>query len=217
MNSASEWRHSEFVRVLTCELCTQATDSRLLRDNGENVPQPGYIGSQYESSGVLLVAQNPGIPKKLSGQDLHYTAALRALRDEPTVQRYQELSAVLKAFIPLWPVQNHYFPLAESGLTLEDIAYCNIVRCRTNGDGKPRALLTRQCLDEHFTRWLNILNPEVVIFIGKWAWQQGKNDVGAKGIPCGFMNRRRNLSAAERKKNRAEIVALVREVVANKR
>ncbi|RPJ48309.1 MAG: hypothetical protein EHM16_03080 [Betaproteobacteria bacterium] len=210
MNPSAEWRHIEFARVISCKLCTKATDSNPLRDDGENVPQPGYIGSKYRNVRVLLVGQNPGTPKSLSAQDLPYTAALRALRDEPTTQRYKELRTVLRTFIPQWPVQNNHFPLIESGLTLDDIAYCNIVRCRTTGDGTPRELLSKQCLNEHFVRWLNLLNPKVVVFIGKWAWRQGSSAVGAKGIPCAFINRQRSLSTTERVENRAQVVALVR-------
>ena len=210
MNPPVEWRHTEFARVISCARCTQATDSKLLRDDGENVPQPGYIGPQYRKARVLLVGQNPGTPKSLAVQDLPYTSALRALRDEPTIQRYKDLSTVLRAFIPQWHVQNNYFPLAESGLSLEDIAYCNVVRCRTSGDGTPGELLTKQCLNEHFVRWLNLLNPKVVVFIGKWAWRQGGSAVGAKGIPCAFMNRQRSLSTDARIENRAQVVALVR-------
>lgn len=210
MNPPIEWRPTEFARIISCTLCTQATDSKLLRDRAENVPQPGYIGSRYRKARVLLVGQNPGTPKSLSAQDIPYTAALRALRDEPTTQRYKELNAVLRAFIPQWPVQNNYFPLEESGLALEDIAYCNIVRCRTTGDGTPGDSLTKQCHNEHFVRWLNLLNPKVVVFIGKWAWHQGRGVVDAKGVPCAFMNRQRSLSTDERVKNRAQVVALVK-------
>lgn len=211
MNAPVEWRHSEFARVISCTLCTQATDKKLLRDDGENVPQPGYIGPQDRKARVLLVGQNPGTPKSLAIQDLPYTAALRTLRDEPTPQRYKELGTVLRAFIPQWHVHGNYFPLVESGLSLEDIAYCNIVRCRTSGDGTPGELLTKQCLNEHFVRWLNLLTPKVVVFIGKWAWRQGNSSVGAKGIPSAFMNRQRSLSPTARAENLAQVVALVRQ------
>ena len=128
-------------------------------------------------------------PNSLAVPDRPYTVALRALRDEPTPQRHKELNAVLRGFIPQWHVHGNYFPLADSGLTLEDIAYCNIVRCRTSYDNKPGKLLTSQCIDEHFVRWLDLLHPKVIVFVGKWAWRQGKSAVDTKGIPCAFMNR----------------------------
>lgn len=212
-----EWRHIEFARIISCDRCTSATDPNLLRDGGENVPQPGYIGPRYRTSRVLLVGQNPAvdqnpaIPKSLTESDRIYTAALRILRDDPTVQRYKELSAVLRTFIPKWPIHGNYFPLEESGLSLEDIGYFNIVRCRTSSNATPNDSLATKCVDAHFIRWLELLAPKVVVFVGKWAWKQGRSAVISKGIPCAFVNRQRSLSQAERMANRAEVAELVRQ------
>ena len=217
MSAPVEWRRLEFARIISCDRCTSATDPNLLRDNGENVPQPGYIGPRYRKSRVLLVGQNPAvdlspaIPKSLTESDRIYTAALRILRDEPTVQRYKELSAVLRTFIPKWPIHGNYFPLDESGLSLEDIGYFNIVRCRTSSNAAPNDCLATKCIGAHFVRWLELLAPKVVVFVGKWAWRKGSSAVSAKGIPCAFMNRQRSLSCTERAENRAQVVALVRQ------
>ena len=205
-----EW-HTEFARIISCAKCTRTTCRHILRDNEENIPQPGYIGARYLESRVLLVGQNPGTPKSREVQDRPYTAALRLLRDEPTPQRYAELSSVLGNFIPQWPVTNNYFPLSDCGLTLEDISYCNVIRCRTVSDKKPNQLLAQECINEYFAHWLRLLAPNVVIFIGKWAWEQGHSAVAQAGIPCSYMNRQRSLSSDERTANRAEVATLVRE------
>lgn len=201
--------HHEFAKVIACERCSLETCANLLRDQGENVAQPGYIGSNYSKSRVLLVGQNPGTPKSREVLDRPYTAALRALRDEPSHQTYSELCRVLRNFIPHWPVTNNYFPLSESGLTLDEIAYCNIIRCRTESDKKPNRKLAQACIEEHFEHWLNFLQPAVVIFIGKWASEYGQIAVRSRGIPFAHMNRQRNLSSSERFANRSEVVALV--------
>jgi hypothetical protein len=209
MLSPTSW-YVEFARVIACTRCTSSTDRNLLRDSAENVPQPGYIGANYEKSRVLLVGQNPGTPKTLTAQDLPYTVALRSLRDEPSAERYEKLSAVLEHFIPQWPVHGNYFPLNESGLTLSDIAYCNVVRCRTAADRAPGKYLTDTCLTQHFNRWLRLLQPRVVIFIGKWAWERGATQVVASGVPCAFINRQRSLSSDDRTANREAVAKLVR-------
>ena len=209
MNAPIAW-HTEFARVVACTKCTTATDRNLLRDVAENVPQPGYVGAGYLKARVLLVGQNPGTPKAREAKDRPYTAALRVLRDEPTQERYSELAIVLRKFIPQWPVTTNYFPLAECKLSLEDIAYCNVIRCRTANDERPTQYLAGQCVGEHFVRWLGHLAPNVVVFIGKWAWEQGRGSVASLGIPCSYMNRQRSLSAADRSANRAEVTALVR-------
>lgn len=201
---------AEFARVISCTACSRSTDRNILRDADENIAQPGYIGRNYWNHRVALVGQNPGTPKTLERQDRRYTSVLRGLRDTPSDVSYQELHKVLQDFIPQWPVHGNYFPLAESGLSLQDIAYFNVVRCRTRGDAKPGVNTVNSCLDNHFGRWLDSLAPRVVVFIGKWAADHASDEVGRRGIPFGFMNRQRSLSSLERDQNRRAVVQLVR-------
>lgn len=202
----------EFADVIACTRCSSASDRALLRDHHENVPQPGFIGDNYWKRRVLLVGQNPGTPKSRLSADMPHTAALRALRDRPSANTYQDLRSVLRAFIPQWPVHGNYFPLAESGLTLDDIAYCNVVRCRTSADGRPSDLTALTCTQHHFARWVSLLEPRVVVFIGKWAFERGRNIVERYGIPCDFMNRQRSLSSVARDENRQRVASLVRQL-----
>lgn len=201
---------AEFARVLSCATCSRATDSHILRDADENVPQPGYVGKNYAKRRVALVGQNPGTPKTLEQQDRPYTAALRSLRDTPNEEHYQQLHTVLQAFIPQWPVHGNYFPLAECGLSLQDIAYFNVVRCRTSGDAKPGVNTVNSCIQNHLGRWLDQLEPRVVVFIGKWASDRASHEVERRGIPFAFMNRQRSLSSLERSENRRAVVQIVR-------
>lgn len=199
---------AEFARIIRCTLCPPGRS--LLRDDFENVPQPGYVGRRYAETGVLLVGQNPGTPKRLDAADKPYTLALRRLRDEPTIERYAELRAVLDEFIPRWPVHGSYFPLAECGLSLDQIAYCNVVRCRTPSDKTPSEGVAKTCAGHHFARWITLLRPNVVVFIGKRAAVQGSGLVRSAGIPYAFMNRQRSLSSSERATNRKAVAELVR-------
>jgi len=193
-----------------CERCTTSDDRNLLRDMLENVPQPGWIGSNYQRTRLLLVGQNPGTPKNLAAADLPYTTALRAIRDNTSEQQYQALVSVLRAFIPQWPVHGNYFPLSDCGLTIDDIAYCNVVRCRTQADRSPGAKLITNCIAQHFSRWIALLQPNAVIFIGKWAAERAGPVVAAAGIAYTFMNRQRSLSSAERAENRNAVIHFVR-------
>jgi len=211
MTNQASWP-SEFAAVVACERCSVSTDRRLLRDPLENVPQPGFIGDNYPSRRVLLIGQNPGTPKSRLAADMPYTAALRALRDDPTEGPYQHLRKVLKTFIPQWPVHGNYFPLSECGLTLEDIAYCNVVRCRTTKDAMPSDHTARTCSQSHLARWVSLLAPRVVVFIGKWAFERGHSIVDRHGIPCDYMNRQRSLSSEARLENRERVSELVRRV-----
>lgn len=201
---------AEFAKVISCAACSRATDGNLLRDEAENVPQPGYVGENYWKRRIALIGQNPGTPKSLELEDRPYTAALRNLRDTPNEAKYLELHSVLQSFIPQWPVHGNYFPLAECGLSLQDIAYFNVVRCRTGSDAKPGVNTVNSCLGNHLGHWLDILAPQAVVFIGKWAADRASQEVVSRGIPFAFMNRQRSLSSLERSQNRSAVVKLVR-------
>jgi hypothetical protein len=125
------------------------------------------------------------------------------------MERFQHVQRLLDVFIPKWPVHGNYFPLAECALSLEDIAYFNAVRCRTLGNAPPAPKLAENC-KPHLARWLELLAPQVVVFIGKWAAEQGGDQVRRCGIPFAYMNRQRSLSTAGRAENRNEVIALVR-------
>jgi len=202
---------TEFASVITCTRCTTVDSSKLLRDNGEHIPQPGYIGARYASTRVLLVGQNPGVNTVgLAAPDRVYTAALRTLGRTPNDSTFKALCNVMDAFVPSWPVHGRYFPLAECGLTLQDIAYCNAVRCRTVSNTTPSNRLATNCVTAHFQHWLILLEPCVVVFIGKWAHDQCRAITESMGIPSAYMNRQRSLSGAERIQNREEVVRVVR-------
>jgi hypothetical protein len=204
---------SEFANIVACERCTVATSQKLLRDELENVPQPGFVGSNYKNKRAVLAGQNPGIcPPRFTERDAVYTAALRAVRDEPNAKTMKDLNQVLSRFVPEWPVHGNYFPLAECGLTLNDIAYFNVVRCRTQNNSAPGKQVITNCL-HHFSHWVGTLQPQVVVFIGKWAFDKAGHIPNQLGIPCDYMNRERSLSGAERIENRNRVVAIVRNVV----
>jgi hypothetical protein len=196
--TAAAWPR-EFARIVSCKSCVALQSGRLLRDDEENVPQPGYIGIRYWTKRVLLVGQNPAVPPdRLAAGDRPYTACLRKLRDEPTPGNFALLASILTSFIPTWPVHGGYFPLAVCGLDLDEIAYCNLVRCRTVENRTPAQQVAKNCTEIHFERWLDLPQPAVVVFIGKWAHDRARSRVESRRIPSGFMNRQRSLSTEDR-------------------
>jgi hypothetical protein len=189
--------------------CGISVSRKLIRDDKENVPQPGFIGSNYWTTRVALAGQNPAVGQLRFGlRDAAYTAALRALRKTPDETTMSRLNTVLLDFIPEWPIHGNYFPLRECGLDLQDIAYFNVVRCRTQGNSVPGAPVLRNCLG-HFDRWLDLLRPKVLVFIGKWASDKASHLAATRCIPTTYMNRERSLSSGGRAENRAEVVAFV--------
>jgi hypothetical protein len=159
-----------FARVVNCSRCTTEDCPTLLRDSHENVPQPGYVGARCEESRILLAGQNPGkCPHRFVKRDAEYTKALRDLAATPNESVFLALSAVLERFVPEWPIHGSYFPLRECGLKLDQIAYCNVVRCRTRRNAAPGPRVVRACIETHFGPWLDLLAPRAVVFVLKWA------------------------------------------------
>ncbi len=201
---AVKW-HREFARVIACTRCGSSMDPYLLRDTRENVPQPGWVGAKYAEHRVLIVGQNPGAPNpgttnpQILKLDKRYTAALRDLRDKPSIRPYRKVAAILKDFIPCWTIRG-YFPLEACGLTMDDIAYFNVVRCRTKGNHKPRKVTFDAC-SEHFIRWIRLLQPRVIVFIGLLVHRHAAALADAEGIPHTYINKDYSLSSEGRRKN----------------
>jgi uracil-DNA glycosylase len=204
---------AEFARVISCIACTSHTSTKLLRDSHLNLPQPGFIGQRYAQTGLVLAGQNPGLsPPRFALQDAEYMRALRKLQDKPTPQVMSELTKVLHAFVPKWPIHGNCFPLKECGLELDDIAYFNVVRCRTEENSAPGKGVIVNCLD-HFERWVDLVHPKVLIFLGKWAFKAAGHIPAQRGIRYAFINRDRSLNKKELAQDRERIVELVKQVL----
>jgi len=200
---------AEFAHVISCARCDRLTCRKIVRDDEENVPQPGFVGARFFEKRILLAGQNPGVPnQRLAADDRVYTAALRRVRDERSLESLGQLQTVLRGFVPSWPVHGNYFPLEEAGLELDEIAYCNVVRCRTEGNAAPSSRMIAEC-QSHFERWLDLLRPRAIVFIGKWAHDQSSRLALERQIPCDFMNRERSLSSEARTENRQRVAAFV--------
>jgi hypothetical protein len=139
---------AEFAKIVLCKKCQPAECPKILRDDHENIPRPRYVGPNYHAVRLLLVGQNPGVDiVGLSDRDRVYTGALREVARAPSATTFISLLSVMAEFVPSWPIHGRYFPLAECGLGLNDIAYCNAVRCRTVGNTTPTKTMARDCVD----------------------------------------------------------------------
>lgn len=207
---------SEFAKVVKCDVCARSRYPKLLRNDSFDLPQPGYIGTNYRNTGVLFVAQNPGISHDYSNaRDMELANALIAVTEDEDAQAAANVKNILDRIMPAWKVFNDYFPLADCGLRLDDIAYTNIVRCRTVNNSTPGVQIARTCIASHFIGWVDWLKPRVVVCIGKWAHDKVGHELEARGIPNAFINRNRSLTNFERHRNRREVAELVRDVLSN--
>lgn len=65
----------------------------------------------------------------------------------------------------------------------------------------------------HFEKWVRQLNPKVVVFVGKWASDNGSHLVNKHNIPNIFVNRMRSLSGPARQQNLNDVARFVREQI----
>jgi uracil-DNA glycosylase len=203
-----------FYNVINCEACNSSIGSILVRDKLINLPQPGYIGKNYEKFRVLLIGQNPGVcPPSRQLNDRKYMQALLNLAVKPSIHTYKKLYQILLGYIPGWSVNRKYFPLEECGLGLDDIAYCNVVRCRTQDNIKPSKTVTDNCIREHLFNFIDLVDPKVIVYIGKWAHDQVSPFLKSRKIPMTYMNRDRSLSSNERDANRKEVIKIVLDAI----
>ena len=141
---------TEFAQVVSCDYCARRNYPKLLRDDSFNLPQPGYIGSNYGKYRVLLVGQNPGVsPLRFQAQDRELAANLSAVRDGRDAGSMARLKSSLDGTLPTWPVFTNHFPLAECGLQLDDIAYINVFGVEQLTTQLRARTLAKTCIDNH--------------------------------------------------------------------
>jgi hypothetical protein len=199
-----------FREVLECTRCERAHDPNLVRDSS-NPPQPGFVGPRYAEARVLLIGQNPRIaPERLGPVDKEYINPLLAFLSRPEPDAYSTLREHILRYVPSWPIHGRYFPLTEAGLTVDQIAFCNVVRCRTTGNAQPGPGLVGRCVATHLDRWVEVLRPRVIVFLGKWSADRGAASAIRFGVPFYVINRDRSLTSAQRAENRAEVAARAR-------
>ena len=187
-----------FTSVLRCERCPV---SDVLRDRKENVPQPGWVGRRY--AGILFIGQNPGYRKERTGHhDEPYIAALRQVSDEKTLEQLHDQMATS---LPNFAMYRKYL----QGINYEQVAFINVVRCRTAGDGKPKKGAIENCRS-HLGQWINALRPRLIVFNGKWA-NENIGDLVAPGVRTFTINRDRSLSRQKRDEQLRDLREVLRE------
>lgn len=190
--------------VVRCDACVRAGDYKILRDDRDNLPQPGYVGPRYEDSRVLLIGQNPGVASGNAAHDpleREYVLRLRAVGggDATAIARLNEHQ---RAYMEArWTIYKQCLGplLAQSGLTLADVAYLNAVRCRTHANATPSKLMATNCDRLQFEAWLRALRPRAAVCIGVAVAGMAGRALDAQGVPTAVISRERSLSGEERR------------------
>jgi hypothetical protein len=158
-----------------------------LKNRGEQdgLPQPGYVGRNYQLGGLTLIALNPGPDRTGLGRaDLEQYEALGRLKeadDDHVLARFEDLMSVLERVMLEWRIiQNKGLLeiLASKQMTFADVAYTNIAKWRTIDDPRKRELDESWKLgtEEQFM----LLRPSRVILLGQAVadWMLSRKHLG---------------------------------------
>jgi hypothetical protein len=142
------------------------------RSWGDQLPQPGYVGPDYEIGGLAFVSMNPGGGRGigLGAEDLKQYKALERLRDDresEARENFEALTLILQEIMPTWTItQRFVLPiLQQSGIAFSAISYFNLLKWRTSNSSKLGKLYDRSWTD-HTSEQVSLLSPGVVIAIG---------------------------------------------------
>lgn len=147
------------------------TRELLDRHPEDRLPHPGFVGKRYARGGLLFLALNPA-----AGKDGHATDEM------PHYSLLGELKAagpanLRNAFEKLMDYDSRWYPsipifrtmvvpcLSMNGLTLESIAYLNILKWRTVGD-KHFMPLCEISLRAHTLEQIRLLDPSIIAILG---------------------------------------------------
>jgi hypothetical protein len=182
------------------------------------IPQPGFIGENY--SGFLIVASNPGMGDRSTvAHDDEIYGLYKKYAERPSIEAFSELNSSLTNKLPLITKGTNllsYRMLTIAGLHPSEIAYMNVVKCKSD-PGNPDPLLAvgkdaaQTCALHFLKKQTDLLRPIAVIF-GWKAVEGALTRLGIEflGIPSGMRasyKGARNLTEYEK-------VADVRKVVA---
>ena len=80
-------------------------------------------------------------------------------------------------------------------------------------DTRPNRQVAETCVTTHFTRWVKLLEPRVIIFLGKYAWDCGQAIASEMKIPADYLDRERSRPSQLRIADRERVAALVQKHV----
>lgn len=138
-------------------------------------PQPGFIGPNY--SGIVVIGTNPG--EGTEGTVAYQNRMFQRLTSFTAGHRTPEEFAALNAFLgnelTRGTLGNNLLaaPMLEAaGLSAQEIAYLNAVKCATSpGNSNPQRVVQsetlRLCIEEYLSRQLALLRPRAIVFAWK--------------------------------------------------
>lgn len=137
------------------------------------LPQPGYVGKNYEPGGVMFIGMNPGSPQNEveragDNEQLRIIESIRDCENDLCLENYEKLNHILYDIMRDWrPYKVYVEPILHgTGLSLHDISYINLLKWRTM-EGKSLTSLYKISWSLHTREQISILTPKLIIALGK--------------------------------------------------
>ena len=138
----------------------------------------GYVGANYEPGvGIVLLAVNPGgggdayATRTLADEEFYPLLAEFKAADRPrVVESFERINAAFPFILEGWNLQRILRPTLEAaGVTIEEVAFMNIVPYRTRNDRPPPVAAASAAWQRIVDPCLSILAPCSVVAMGKKA------------------------------------------------
>jgi len=170
----------EVVRIGRAAFFGSATADLPQRDSEElrrddQIPQFGYVGSEYTGVRVLLLGINPGNgPKSAvsrSPTDSRMMPTLAAFAADPSVPNFLRAQDAQKVECQTWQIWRRHCAeiFGAGGMSLEQIAYSNCLPWRSGSESNFDDQVAANAARLYALPLIDELAPAVVIAVGKRA------------------------------------------------
>jgi len=139
---------------------------------GDSLPQPGYVGLEYERKGILLIGMNPGgkNSSEISSNDEEQYFILKQIRSSSrgaTLESFDRLNEALSRTMPTWKLFNNYVRrhLDQCDTELVSVAYLNLLKWRTMNSSGLGSLCSISW-EAHTQRQIELLQPSTIVCLG---------------------------------------------------
>ena len=138
----------------------------------------GYVGPRYvPGKGIVLVAINPGGGRdsysRRTPEDERFYPLLQKFKtaDRSNAQKaFEDINDRFKGMVQRWNIWRIIEPtLDAAGLSLEQVAYVNLVPYRTRGDKTPPVSARKSAFERIVEPMFKILDPKAIVALGKKA------------------------------------------------
>ncbi|MDE2860027.1 MAG: hypothetical protein OYI31_06165 [Chloroflexota bacterium] len=147
----------------------------LLTEFNPRYPQAGFIGKRYfqVNCRILLMGINPGHGRGYEARDkLLFESSLRLAR-HPSAENLEALMSVYREQMPAWGIFSRHGVLSRLEVSLDSIAYMNVLHVNTKVDAFDRRLdpVYRYVIDKFTRRQIHLLQPHAILHLGKHGWR----------------------------------------------